>query len=245
MNRVIARRGIWAVVVAAGLCSAAAGTLWLADTYASDASTYCSVNLRWWQWLGCAMAAHEALAAGLIGAAGALFAGWLAFDAIQEQLLREQERDAARHADDEARQRQREREAKEAATVCIAQPVHAAASGLSVIRGALGATDAYQRTADAAVRTAAEYAGVALDSFAIREVWRDLDADDRIIYLTIVGVLSAYVSVTRQQSPLLNRTQRLEAQRDTLMKLHHYLGIFDAELAAVFARDSGTQPPTS
>jgi hypothetical protein len=56
--------------------------LWLADRFASNADTYCSTNLPWWallEWLGCAMAAHEELSAGLIGAAGALFSGWLAF----------------------------------------------------------------------------------------------------------------------------------------------------------------------
>jgi len=40
------------------------------------------------------MAAHEGLAAGLIGAAGALFAGWLAFDAVQEQIAQERDREA-------------------------------------------------------------------------------------------------------------------------------------------------------
>jgi hypothetical protein len=49
------------------LVAAAIGALWLADTYASDATTYCSINLKPWQGLGCAMAAHEGLAAGLTG----------------------------------------------------------------------------------------------------------------------------------------------------------------------------------
>jgi arginine exporter protein ArgO len=49
-----------------------------------------------------------------IGAAGALFAAWLAIDAIQEQLSEERER------------RNREQpEAKEAAVVCIAPTIHA------------------------------------------------------------------------------------------------------------------------
>lgn len=50
-------------------------------------------DLRPWQWAGCAMAAHEGLAAGLIGAAGALFAAWLAFDAVQEQIAQERDRE--------------------------------------------------------------------------------------------------------------------------------------------------------
>ena len=47
---------------------------------------------RWPKYIGCAAAAHEGLAGGLVGAAGALFAAWLAFDAIQEQLGQERER---------------------------------------------------------------------------------------------------------------------------------------------------------
>ena len=47
---------------------------------------------QWPKYIGCAAAAHEGLAGGLVGAAGALFAAWLAFDAIQEQLGQERER---------------------------------------------------------------------------------------------------------------------------------------------------------
>src|SRR5262249_23479090 len=49
-----------------------------------------------WQfpkWFGCVLHAHENLAAGLIGAAGALFAAWIAWTAVQRQL-KEQERQA-------------------------------------------------------------------------------------------------------------------------------------------------------
>jgi hypothetical protein len=35
-------------------------------------------------WIGCALAVHEDLSAGLIGGAGALFAAWLAFTAISK-----------------------------------------------------------------------------------------------------------------------------------------------------------------
>jgi hypothetical protein len=42
-----------------------------------------------WQfpkWFGCVLEAHNSLAAGLIGAAGALFAAWIAWTAVQRQL---------------------------------------------------------------------------------------------------------------------------------------------------------------
>jgi hypothetical protein len=43
-------------------------------------------------WLGCAIAAHETLAGGLIAATGALFGAWLAFSGLKEQIaiLKEQ-----------------------------------------------------------------------------------------------------------------------------------------------------------
>jgi hypothetical protein len=44
---------------------------------------------QWPKWIGCAMAAHESLAAGLVGAAGALFAAWLAYSAVQRQLAQQ------------------------------------------------------------------------------------------------------------------------------------------------------------
>jgi hypothetical protein len=93
MSRTVRNRILWAIGVFTILVAFAVGLLWLAVSYASDATTYCSVNWRLWQWLGCAMAAHEGLAAGLVGAAGALFAGWLAFDAVQEQMRQEQARE--------------------------------------------------------------------------------------------------------------------------------------------------------
>jgi hypothetical protein len=50
------------------------------------------------KWLGCAMALHETLTAGLLAAIGALFGAWLAFKAVQDQIgmAKKNEREAAR-----------------------------------------------------------------------------------------------------------------------------------------------------
>ena len=45
---------------------------------------YC--DLKFPKWFGCVIANHENLAGGLIGAAGTLFAGWLAWTAVQTQM---------------------------------------------------------------------------------------------------------------------------------------------------------------
>lgn len=42
--------------------------------------------LKFSKWFGCVLAAHENLSGGLIGAAGALFAAWLAWQAIMNQI---------------------------------------------------------------------------------------------------------------------------------------------------------------
>lgn len=42
--------------------------------------------LQFPKWFGCALANHEGLAGGLIGAGGALFAGWLAWNAALRQI---------------------------------------------------------------------------------------------------------------------------------------------------------------
>src|SRR5262245_30127822 len=52
-----------------------------------------SCGWQFFKWFGCVLDAHESLAAGLIGVAGALFAAWLAWTAVQRQL-KEQERQA-------------------------------------------------------------------------------------------------------------------------------------------------------
>jgi hypothetical protein len=67
----------------------------------SIGSTHCFPafrNAQWPKWIGCAMAAHENLAGGLIGLAGALFAAWLAYSGAQDQLrkLNDDARETAR-----------------------------------------------------------------------------------------------------------------------------------------------------
>jgi hypothetical protein len=50
------------------------------------------------KWFGCVLSAHEGLAGGLIGAAGALVAAWIAWSAVQQQINAERERALADRA---------------------------------------------------------------------------------------------------------------------------------------------------
>lgn len=210
---------------------------------------------QWPKWIGCTMAAHEGLAGGLIGGAGALFAAWVAYTAVRDQIDAEGERvreqiDAERRqareqlAEEERQRLQQHAEAKEVALVVITQPVHAAATALAQIDDALriGQVGHIQTDADRRVDLAIAHVKGALESFTVRESVRDLAVHDRVLYLLIVSTLSTFVNVTINQSPFLSRGERLQAHRRALMRLHAYLGPFDTQLAQVFARDSATTP---
>jgi len=195
------------------------------------------------------MAAHEGLAAGLIGVAGALFAAWVAWSGIQNQIFEEEQRRLRQMADEEQRQARQEAEAKIAAQMCIGPPLNAAAAALAAINNALAAPPDQEADRDRLVQLMARHTQSALNSFTVRESLRDLALQDRLYFLAIVATLNGFVDVSLRPSPALNRSRNLESWRATLMSLHHHLEAFDPHLAANFARDSQTRatdaPPIS
>jgi hypothetical protein len=235
LRPVVRRRICWALLIGLILVALVVLILVFADSYSVKETTErCSPSFaksKWPLYLGCAMAAHEGLAGGLLGAAGALFAAWLAFDAIQEQFTEERERRKIEQA-----------EAKEAAVLCVTPAIHAAAAALSLINDALKAQGTQMQHADLLVATEVEHVGAQLDSFTVKESLRDLGLDDRLIYLAILGTLSTFVSISTRPSPAMDRIARLRVLRRALMNLHTYLAGFDADLARVFGRDSNTKP---
>jgi hypothetical protein len=95
MRPVTRRRLCWALLVGVGLTVLTVVILAFVDATAMEDAKRCAPSIwqsQWPKYIGCAAAAHEGLAGGLVGAAGALFAAWLAFDAIQEQFGQERER---------------------------------------------------------------------------------------------------------------------------------------------------------
>lgn len=88
-------RIVWGLALGILLISLAVALLYLSDSYdASDVARHCSADYGYRQalrWLGCVAAVREGLAGGLIAGAGALFAAWLAFDAVQEQMAEARE----------------------------------------------------------------------------------------------------------------------------------------------------------
>jgi hypothetical protein len=176
------------------------------------------------------MAAHEDLAAGLIGGAGALFAAWLAFDAVQEQLGEERER----------RQRQQV-EAKRAAIICITEPIDEAASTLAAVNIALTAKDESVREVyDDLVRLGTVHLKATLESLSVRESANDLGIEDRLSYNLIVNSLSAYLNLSTQRPTNITRERFLEIQQKALADVGKRVATFDSTLSDLFEQKSKT-----
>ncbi len=226
------RRIVWALTVGLGLILLASGILVFAEATAiTDEAKRCAPSIwqsQWPRYLGCAMTTHEGLAGGLIGAGGALFAAWLAIDAIQQHITREVERQKVEQA-----------EAKISAVACITPLVRAAAGCLFSVNKAIGGSP----EVDQLVAIAASHVNAEMSRFVVPESIRSLSLDDRLVFLTMIGTLNVFVSTSERPSPIQTRVQRLENQHDALMKLHSYLRTFDLDLAREFERDSKTSPP--
>jgi hypothetical protein len=106
------RRILKGLTVAAGLAAIIIGVLAFAHAWAPEASgefktARCFVDIassQFPKWLGCAMAAHQNLAGGLIGGGGALLAAWIAASIIGEQINDDRRRER------QARQKEIKRE---------------------------------------------------------------------------------------------------------------------------------------
>ena len=86
-----------AIIVGLAVIAVVILLLTFADSF-SVSEAHCSsgfLKSKWPLYVGCIIAAHEGLAGGLIGAAGALFAGWLAWSGVQVQIAAEERRATA------------------------------------------------------------------------------------------------------------------------------------------------------
>jgi hypothetical protein len=206
---------------------------------------------KWPKWIGCAIAAHESLAAGLIGLWAAIFAAGLAYLAIQMQIEGdrqniqkqiEEDRKNIQMQIEEDRQKAvlRQTQAKASASIAITQTVYAAASTLFAVTQAQKAQDEQQIAHwDEGIKQGVSYIDQGLNHFTVSEAIRDLGGGDRLIYLGIVGQLSSFVAVNNHPSEHLDRATRLRNQHSALMKLRELLAAFDPDLIAVYDRDAG------
>jgi hypothetical protein len=236
----VGRRVAWAIVVAGFLMFAVVALLYLADAYGlAEHSRRCTTNFwasQWPKWFGCAMAAHEDLTAGLVGGAGALFAAWLAFHAVQEQFSRERDR-----------RDYLAKKAKEAAKYSAEPLIRTAAAVLRAIVKALAATDQTQiKEADELAEIVMAQLRADLGSFLVRDTARELEGRDRTQYLSIIGKLNTIASV-RQTFPDSKfrgtREKRLTREGNVLIEVHRLLVDFDTYLANLFSTVSEIAQP--
>jgi hypothetical protein len=183
---------------------------------------------QWPKWIGCAMAAHESLAAGLIGWWAAIFAGWLAYSGILKQIEEDRQKIALSQIT-----------AKQAAVTAITQAIHPAAMTLYAVTQAQKAQGQQQIAHwDGLIEKGAGFIEEGLNHFTVREVVRDLRIDDRVLYVAIVARLSTFVTINKRPSEHLYRAARLKNQYTTLMNLRDHLHKFDSDLAAVYDGDA-------
>jgi hypothetical protein len=164
------------------------------------------------------------LAAGLIGLWAAIFAAWLAYSGIRMQIEEDREKVTFSQI-----------AAKQTAITAITQAIHAAAATLFAITEARKAKDQQEiEQLDGLVNLNISYIEECLSNFTVREVVRDLRIDDRVIYVSIVARLSAFVTISKHPSEHVNRAARLQYQYNALKNLRTYLSRFDSDLAAVY-----------
>jgi hypothetical protein len=223
----------WQIVLFAGLLGLAVLALAFAHAWDPNAGSRAKCfetfwTAKWPQWIGCAIAAHESLAAGLIGLWAAIFAGWLAYSGIQMQIYEERRKTAIRQI-----------EAKPAAVTAITQAIHAAAGTLLTVIQAQKAQDPRLFSEwDVLIDRGVSFIEDCLDNFTVREAVRDLGIVDRVIYVQIVGTLASFVTINRRPSEHLDRKTRLQNRYNALMNLREYLQKFDSDLAAAYDRDA-------
>jgi len=90
----VMNRKVQGVLLGTGIVATIVGIL--AGANAGGVS-HCSTQFP--KWLGCVLSTHEGLAGGLIGAGGAIFAGWLAWSGVRDQIQSQRELSTARERD--------------------------------------------------------------------------------------------------------------------------------------------------
>jgi hypothetical protein len=180
---------------------------------------------------------------GLIGAFGTVFAGWLAFYAVQRQIAHTEEQLLKSQA-----------AAKLAAKLALSQPVLAAGSTLNVIRQASTVTDDEIEDAtresnkeflmlvgrlDQMVAGSIAQLAATLEHFSLRDIVKDLDSNSRSDYLMALLQLSSFVTVATKPAAENSRSHWLALHIQALEGVHNHISRFDADLGSQYAEDGG------
>jgi hypothetical protein len=223
------RQVMHGVALAATLIVSVIALLAFAEAWSQAKETRCFVSIaksQFPKWLGCAMSAHEGLAGGLVGAAGALFAGWLAFASVQRQIDEQKvEKEKAQAS------------SKLAATMALTQPMHAATLTFRSALRALAAEEHTQARQDELrlVQRGITFVKSTLDNFILRQVGSDLDAESLAAFIMIIATLSTMVDIHGSSAP---HETDVDGVIHALTNVRTYLYTFDDDLAEKYRKDS-------
>ncbi|WP_256807149.1 hypothetical protein [Bradyrhizobium sp. Bra64] len=174
----------------------------------------------------------------VIGACVTLIAAIIAWFAVQRQIRAAQAIELSRDEADASRKEHEFAEARVVAGVLVTQTVHAAAALLFAVRKAIAATTHVdQMRWDTATDKARAQVEAHLLDPLLRDIAPQLKIPDRLHYLMIVHRLSTIVSMIKYDPGIVPRHRRLDAIRQTLQRMHHFVKNFDEDLADVYERD--------
>jgi hypothetical protein len=206
-------------VLGFGLVLLAVALLALAGT----ADTLFAENSWWVRWQG--------LIGALLGAAGTIFAGWLAYHGVQKQL-----------AAAETRAAYSQQSAKEAAVLAMTQPVHSAARLFASAKIHAKHNLMIQRmSAREDLARNVYYLERSLQHFSLREIAADLSAEDRSAFLALLLRLESVVMIVKPLLEPSGQSFALTPEGESvrmLGRIHQYILRFDQVLAEVFERDA-------
>ena len=169
--------------------------------------------------------AHPDTLATLIGAAATIFAGYLAWESIFYKSNLEQ-------AEKETLAQLR----KEDLVVAITPSIHAATSLAACVEVELSQTGDTVGQSLRVKRHATRLSRVFNAEILIR-LMDALGANDRRVLLIIVGTLQSVLSMAELGTDQVLSDDDLKIMRGALTGLHRFVGIFDADLGEVYARD--------
>jgi hypothetical protein len=227
-----ASKRVYGLLLAVGMATTVIGLTLIAEFRAPHPE--CS-----WQFpkiIACALAAHENLAGGLIGASGTIFAGWLAWSAIQEQIALE--RSLATWREDESKH-------------AVVSDLRAALEQINqlwrAVDLALQPDQPPEQREDLVGRTVVVAGTLPQASFvdSFVERLKDLGPLTRARLAPALGEMSWLL----QRTEALTRTPQdqqadflaSKVLRVHLSRLHHRLTAFDENLASIF--DGRTKEP--
>lgn len=225
-------RKIKGIFLAVGLSVFVIGILTLAESSSKEPS--CFLHAYLW-YVPCLLNVYRDLAGALIGAAGTVFAGWLAWEAIRYQTsLAKVERDA------------RQAEIKELAVI-ILKPLMDTI-GLTAQNLDIALSNAPKVIADDAVaklKPSVQMLEKIYRGLDLAPVMQGLSAHDMQVLAMIDSSVKTFLVISDHQPPGYTQQQRLKQLRDGLNTAIRLAFVFDEEVATTVFRHFQIDKPAA